>query len=429
LSERELARLWEDQTFPAEALVSTQGERLRVIYRGRRGGSAGPDFRDAVIAAPGRLLEGDVELHVRSGDFRRHGHERDPAYSRVVLHFVFEDDAGGPTTLPGGGSTAVVALAGWARGRAAGIQRWLERRTPWREPCFSSLGRYGLSEVGACLERLGDMRFRQKAAGFARRLHGSGGGALEKWMGQPGGGGGLAGADDVLWEAMLEALGYGGDRETFGLLAQRLPWSQLRARLASLPASGRAAEVWRLLSEILEPLSTLKRHGRPAGKLENRIKGAAQLAARFAPEGLLRRLAPLLEGDPVRGRRELIAAFTVPRYVGRERAVELVANAVLPWLAALGPEVRARWAEEVYRGLPITARYGAVKHLHEAVGDHTNGEAGGRGGTGAPIVEFGGGEGVLRRGGVRVNFRRQQGMLYLLNQYCTRGGCGRCPLS
>ena len=30
---------------------------------------------------------------------------------------------------------------------------------------------------------------------------------------------------------------------------------------------------------------------------------------------------------------------------------------------------------------------------------------------------------------VRPSARRQQGMLYLLKQYCTQGGCGRCPLS
>jgi len=41
--------------------------------------------------------------------------------------------------------------------------------------------------------------------------------------------------------------------------------------------------------------------------------------------------------------------------------------------------------------------------------------------------EFRGREG--HQAAVPINFRRQQGMLYLLNQYCTQGGCGRCPLS
>jgi len=78
----------------------------------------------------------------------------------------------------------------------------------------------------------------------------------------------------------------------------------------------------------------------------------------------------------------------------------MIGNAVLPCLAALGPEARTRLAEALYRRLPLPARYGAVRHLHEAVG-----------------------------GALAVDFRRQQGMLYLLKQYCTQGGCGRCPLS
>jgi hypothetical protein len=88
--------------------------------------------------------------------------------------------------------------------------------------------------------------------------------------------------------------------------------------------------------------------------------------------------------------------------IGRSRAIEVLANAVLPCLAAAGPEAAVRRAEAVYARLPLPARYGAVRHLHEAVGGAA---------------------------GVRANFRRQQGMLYLLKQYCTQGGCGRCPLS
>jgi hypothetical protein len=41
LTEGDLSRLWLDQTFPADALVSESGERLRVIYRGRPGRAPG----------------------------------------------------------------------------------------------------------------------------------------------------------------------------------------------------------------------------------------------------------------------------------------------------------------------------------------------------------------------------------------------------
>ena len=64
LSEATLSRLWAGQRFPASALVTRQGAPLRVLRPGRRGRGPGPDYRDALIAAPsGRLPRGDVALH------------------------------------------------------------------------------------------------------------------------------------------------------------------------------------------------------------------------------------------------------------------------------------------------------------------------------------------------------------------------------
>ncbi len=380
-SEADLARLWQQQTFPPEALVTREGEKLRVIYRGRPAAGAGPDFRDCVIAAPGRLLQGDVELHVRSSDFGRHGHDLDPAYAGVVLHLVFRDDEGTPTALPGGGYAPVVALGDWAEGRAAEIAGWLRRPALWQEPCFSALRRTGEAEVASTLDRLGDMRFRQKAASFATRLRGA----------EP---------EDVLWEALMEALGYGSASVEFRLTAQRLPWNRLAAQLAPLAAKERGDEALRLLSEAVPGLPVHQAGTRPANRPERRLHGAARLAARFAAESFVTRLSAALEQRNAGALKELIALFTVEACVGRGRAVEIVANAALPWLAALGPEARTRRAEAAYAALPLTARYGGVRHLHEATA-----------------------------GGVSINFRRQQGMLYLLRQYCTQGGCGRCPLS
>ena len=464
LSERELARLWRDQTFPPEALVTGRGEKLRVIYRGRLGGGTGPDFLDALIAAPGGLLQGDVELHVRSSDFQRHGHQRDPAYAGVVLHVVFWDDERRPTALLGGGTAPVAALAGWVEGRANEIVRWLERPALWREPCFSALARHGAAEVASTLDRLGHMRFRRKTAALVPII------ARE-------------GKEEALWQSLLEALAFGPDRESFRLLAQQVRWASLSGRLRSLPSSGRAAEALRALEAGLIRLPALHRAARrPANGPARRVEGAARLAARFAGKGLVESFIDTFDESRMRGdpnetkagsvntgtesnygsapRRvsnfefrlskgpglergaiaSLISALTVPGLVGRGRAVEIVANAVLPWLAALGPEQRVCRVEAIFACLPLSARYGAVRHLHEAVGAAPAEESR------KPNLEsristtenqsqhlpfstreFRGREG--HQAAVPINFRRQQGMLYLLNQYCTQGGCGRCPLS
>jgi hypothetical protein len=43
------------------------------------------------------VLVGHVELHVRTSDWRRHGHDSDPAYSKAILHVVYDHDT---ETLP-----------------------------------------------------------------------------------------------------------------------------------------------------------------------------------------------------------------------------------------------------------------------------------------------------------------------------------------
>ncbi|MEO8456337.1 MAG: DUF2851 family protein [Chloroflexota bacterium] len=435
LLEADLWQIWEGQRFPKKALVTTAGEAIRVIFRGRPGAGAGPDFRGAMISSPHGLLSGDVELHVRTSDFRRHGHGLDPNYANIALHVVFFHDEDGDTPLPGGGPAPVLALGG---PQAA---RWLETPARWGEPCRDAAQRMGAEGLAAALDRLGAMRFRQKTAAWRKRLA----------SGEP--------LEEALWSGVLEALAYGGERVAFRRLAAELPWTALRAALEIEPRDGAdfrglkkappilssrpefaaangaersqmavavngpemdkwngrdgrregadfrglgsaAAHAHSLLTDAfaclgVEPLRTV----RPGNGVEKRLAGAAALADRFAGPGLAAALiGPLAE--PESAAQEIVAALTVPRLVGRARAIEIAGNAVLPLAAALVGTLADVQIEGVFAQLPAPARYGAVRHLH-GVAD----------------------------GAVKVGMRRQQGMLYLLHQYCTQGGCGKCPLS
>jgi len=365
--EADLWRIWEGQRFPKGALVTGDGQPLRVIYRGRPGRGPGPDFRDAIIAAPDGLLQGDVELHVRTSDFRRHGHHLDPAYAGVALHVVLFHDETGETSLPAGGSAPVAALGG------PRLSRWLEQAPRWGEPCRSAVPRLGAGEVALTLERLGGMRFRQKAAAAGKCLAAG------------------ARADEVLWQGLLEALAYGGDRPAFARLAVDVPWQGLRAAVLD----GQPA--FAILTRAFAP-HDVRGGVRPSNRAGVRLQAAAALAERFAGPGLAASLiGPLAE--PEGAAHAIITALTMPKLVGRSRAIEIAANAVLPLAAALCADAGAISIERVFAALPLPARYGAVRHLHEAAA------------------------------GLGLDTRRQQGMLYLLRQYCTQGGCGKCPLS
>src|SRR5258708_34602836 len=96
--ETELIARWAAGERREATLLASDGQQYRVVYEGRRGGGAGPDFRDAVLACTdGARLHGDVELHLRAANWRAHGHERDPAYHRGVLPRVL---AGAPHHPP-----------------------------------------------------------------------------------------------------------------------------------------------------------------------------------------------------------------------------------------------------------------------------------------------------------------------------------------
>jgi len=384
LKECDLSRIWEDQTFPPEAMTTRGGDRLRVIYRGRRNRGAGPDFRDAIVAAPAGLLEGDVELHLRSSDFRRHGHHLDPAYDGLAMHLVLRHDESDDTALFSGRRVPVVALADWLEARSGQLIEWLRRPAVWQEPCRSAVQRLGKDAASRTLARLGEIRFRQKTAACSKELS-------------------AAAPDEVFWNRLLEALGYGGHRERFREIAAAVPWRLLRVTLADAGgASSRKALATELLARAAVPAAGAEPSRgsiRPANRLERRLAGAAALAARYAGSGFTSHFLSLLEAGGNTAVRSLIRSLSVEGSIGRSRAIEIAANAVLPLLAAIEEGRWERAAEGVYALLPLPARYGSVRHLHDALPD------------------------------VSMDSRRQQGMLYLLGQYCTRGGCGRCPLS
>ncbi len=428
LREHELVRLWEGQRFPREALRTRQGAAIQVVHRGRRNPAAGPDFLDALIAdESGRLLRGDVELHVRAADFVAHGHHLDPRYDNVILHVVFHDDGNGTTLLHCGRRAAVVALAPWVARRAEQLRLWLAQPSSWSEPCRSAIAMAGWPEVARLLRRLGQMRFRQKQAQYA--------GALRR-----------EGANQALYEGALRVLGYSGNQEPLSRLARLVPYEKLRATLDQEGVTG--AEALLLGSAGLLPVcggsppsyvvdlekrwarSDGRRLGREVWQLnglrpENhptrRLAGLVRLVSRRP--SLVAGLQTLEDGARVA---QLLAAWQVPAdgfwashqglegsgrppfgaLIGRGRALELLINALLPFAAAFsqarGLSGLSRRAIDLYLRLPASGSYGGTRFLesilHPPQPDNREGAC------------------------------RQQGRLYLYNRYCAAGECAICPL-
>ena len=99
--------IWQYSLFQPGGLQTTDGEPLTVVYSGKLNKDAGPDFLDARIKVGNTLLAGNIELHLKSSDWLRHGHQHDAAYQNLVLHVVYDDDKAGVA-----GNVPVLSLKG-----------------------------------------------------------------------------------------------------------------------------------------------------------------------------------------------------------------------------------------------------------------------------------------------------------------------------
>lgn len=367
------------------------GRALRIVFPGVPGGMSGPDFRGAILEAGGDLLRGDVELHLRASGWRSHGHHLDDAYARVVLHVAAWNDAGKTATLHAGGRAIPLLIL-----RPAGQGVFPPPFTP---PCALAVARG--EDPAPALRRLGQRRLRMKAARAAQIAA-------------------AAGPGQALYQLLLETLGGSANRVPFAALARQLPLAPLIERgqpgggrcggegkredegegsgARGSPASVSSPPLSRIYAAELKGAAArlvLRRAGlRPMAAPGRRLDGAGELLSWLWPGGASPSWPEALR-DPI----EKLPG--VPG-LGRASLIECLGNAVLP--VALASEA---WTEAEtlasWEVLPSPGTYGKLRRLE-----------GWLGGAGAkPFASAG----------------TLQGGLLLHADYCTKGMCGRCPLS
>src|SRR4030095_2689712 len=183
------------------------GEQVEIVQFGFWNREAGPDFQDAAIRFEnGGVVRGAIEIDLLDRNWELHGHATNPAFDNAILHIFLERSGveffartSAHRNVPQlqlnlaslrDGATGMVPLAHAGR-------------------CVAPLKNLAAERVTSILEAAAKFRLQQKANRLRQRIE-------------------AHGRDEVLFQAIAEALGYKQNRLPFTLLAQRLPLALLR---------------------------------------------------------------------------------------------------------------------------------------------------------------------------------------------------------
>lgn len=433
LSEKQVALIW--QQVVGKELTSTEGEPIEVIYPGRINGDHGPDFRDAVIVSKSNLMQGDVEIHVKSGDWYSHEHHCDAKYNNTILHTVMWHDCHPTTLLQNGKSVPVLCLA-----QALQHQAYL---LPHQLPCFQILNHMDRQTLRKLLNAAGEERFKQKAMHFQTEiLRPDSNGTQKEEAGQ------------VLFRGMMRALGYVKNTKPFEELADRMPLNIIESReglalkqalllgtagllpsqrwQGTFAAEKEVQELEQLWESAGKEVKTMKEgdwnfsHIYPNNSPVRRVVALSYLIERYYEETLLAGILQLVkEAALPAGHRVLENGLTVAgdgywrdhfdfgvisktkisALLGNSKAGEIAVNVILPLAFSWGKLAReAKLAEnaiDLYRNYPRLAENCITRHMANQL--------------------------CLRE---LSDFTacHQQGLIHIFRNYCREGRCGQCPL-
>ena len=397
-AERLLQAVWRHQRLRRDELKTVDGETVRVLHPGFASAEGGPDFRDAVIQIDGEPpRSGDVEIDLRSHNWRAHGHDRNPAFKNVILHVVWETGApaSGPARIE---RPPALPINNSLDAPLGELSLWLENESASALPenlrgkCSAPLRELDEPHLAVLLHQAARVRLESKAAQFSARAR-------------------HAGWEQALWEGLFRALGYKHNAWPMQNLAEtRMLWSPgaklpfaFQARLlgisgllpGELTRSQKSSDTWlrrvwdcwwRERDEFADhilPRAVWKFHGlRPANHPQRRLALAAhwladrnfiskieKWCAAEIPDGVavLPRRRADRQVSPARLVESLHEILQVERdefwswhwtfksarlakpqpLLGGMRATDLAVNVILPWLWARAAEGKnaALWRE------------------------------------------------------------------------------------
>ena len=208
IDEARVQQMWHEQRFFDTNMASIDRRAIRVLKPGIWNHNEGPDFMHAEIEIDGKLQVGDVEIHVQSSEWYAHKHHLNSRYNRVIVHAVFfNDDFNLRTRLQNGKRVPTVELLKWVAVDTGDLYDDTKDTTT-DGLCRITGKQLNIEVLKGVFESLGRERFLEKTESMRllrTRLN----------------------FEQLLYEGIMEALGYERNSKTMRELAQHVPFADL----------------------------------------------------------------------------------------------------------------------------------------------------------------------------------------------------------
>ena len=448
IDEAYVQKLWHQQRFFDTNMVSIDRKTIRVLKPGIWNHNEGPDFMHAEIEIDGKLYVGDVEIHVQASEWYAHKHYLNSRYNRVILHAVYFDDAINlRTRLQNGKRIPTLELLKWVAADTGDLYDDTQNTGTEDSVCRVTGKQLNMETLKGVFESLGRERFLEKVESMRllrTRLD----------------------FEQLLYEGIMEALGYARNSKALRELAQHVPFADLDEKseleiqaillgVAGLlpsqrkkPLSTEATDdpsvvvletLWRASAYAELPTRMTETRwrftGRPANHPVRRIVAMSQLIHQ-CQGSLMMYFLPICEkaaaADTLRSLqtigKELRALLMLEptgywethsnfgtggashaALIGSDRAVDIIINKILPvayiWAVEAGSQILQEAVLKLYGVAPKSAGNKVIREIEKQIFTETQ---------------------QLRH--LKPTAKIEQGIIRLYKNYCADRLCDLCPI-
>lgn len=450
IDEHFVQTVWNEQRFFDFDLKSTDGRSIQVLKPGFWNSDEGPDFVHAELLIDGNLYAGDVEIHINSSGWYNHKHHLDPRYNRVILHVVYlNDDINLRTRLQNGKRIPTLEILNRLDAPIGDLfdERKASQETSTNE-CRVTGKTLKIELVQSVFEDLGQERLHEKADVLRNQIVG-------------------VDFEQLLYQGIMEALGYTKNSKSFRELAQRVPLSEIRGEsdesiqailfgvAGLLPSQSQQETEWdeedkRFIERLESIWESTEQHKnptcmaaeqwyfakmRPANYPSRRIPAIAQIISR-CQDTLMMAFLPLIEGAATANQRDLASIRRrlqerltpapsgywenrshfgkgIPQrgaaLIGAARAADIIVNKLLPitllWAEQSQSPKLTEAVQRLYNSYPKLQENRITQQIEAQIFSQEQ-----------PIKL------------ISPSAKKQQGAMYLNNNFCSSQLCDLCPI-